>query len=165
MKLSEFYTLEECIKADPRYNNMPTEKQIEVIREWCIHIADPSRRFIGGPLGAWSVFRNELYNSSIPGADPHSEHMIKTNDSCAGDLDTDIHKVGNNTDLFWFIYKNCPFNILIWEFTDENTGHPKWVHASHSITRNKKLALRKSIVGGVTITSIYDGQKWVILKK
>jgi hypothetical protein len=165
MRLSKYWTLEECTRSDKRYgDNTPTEAQVIVIKSWCENIGDPCREFVGGPLGAHSVFRSKKYNSALPGSDPNSEHMIATNDSCAGDIDTDIYGIGDNESLFWFIYNNLDFNILIWEF-DNQEGKPEWIHVSRSVTHNKKLVLRKvRLTSGEVLTKYYNGKEWLNLK-
>lgn len=133
--LSKYFSLEEATLAPLKFagQNVPTAEHLENLTALCAEILDPCREWLGGPLRTTSMYRCPAYNTSIAG-DPNSQHMIGQ----AADI-----KTAKNAELFHYIRKNLPFDIMIWELG--TVTEPAWVHVSYRLPRygiNRRFAKR-----------------------
>jgi hypothetical protein len=121
VKLTEHFTREEITRSQVATRqsiaNDPNDRQWVILKEGALHILEPSRVLMGGPLQVSSGFRCTALNSMIGGA-RKSDHMVEGR-NCAFDL---VHQdLGR---LFRMVYVELPWSKLIWEYG-------AWVHISY----------------------------------
>ena len=148
-KLSENFTLEEMIvsptAARMGIDNTPTPIVITNLRNLVKTILQPAREFLGIAIFVTSGFRCKMLNIAIGGSRT-SQHMKGE----AADL-----QCADNAALFRFIYENCKFDQLIWEFGDDD--QPLWVHVSRCFAGNRQQVLRARTVSGKTVYEKFNG--------
>ena len=132
MNLSAHFTLAEFTASEVAArrgldNRMPDELIPDAIA-LCENVLEPARAALG-PIRVNSGYRSKKVNSAVGGA-WGSQHTL-------GQA-ADIITLGINVrmfDLFEYIYKNLPFDQLIWEFSGS------WVHVSFApVLRHTVLA-------------------------
>ena len=115
-------------------DNTPDGNILSNMKLLADNIFEPLREYVGGPIKVNSMYRSEALNKAIGGSSK-SQHC----DGKAFDLD-DIYGHKTNAGMFNYIKDNLSFDLMIWEFGDDN--NPDWVHVSYvseSINRNKIL--------------------------
>lgn len=163
MQLSEFISIKEATFSKTAVlfgiDNNPSEHQFTIMRHLAINLFDPLRAGLGNrPINISSFYRSPELNEKIGGA-KNSDHMI-LGDTCAIDLDNDIYPrnyAASNAEIFWYVYKNLPYNKLIWEFGDNR--NPSWVHISFSLNDRKnqeKKALHAYRFNGRTKYELFN---------
>jgi len=143
--LSKNFNLDEFIISQTAerfgYDNTPTEQFISNLRELCINVLQPLHEIIKVPVIISSGYRCYLVNTAIGGGN-NSQHM----EGKAADVLTPNKHL---YDTFNVIYKNLPFDQLIFEFE-------KWIHVSYNGTENRKQAMiSKRVSGKVVYELVY----------
>jgi len=139
MTISNNISYNEFVKSNTAQRlgieNKPGAYEVKCARDLAIHVFEPLRRYVGGPIRINSFFRCEELNKAIGGS-KKSQHVYGQ----AIDID-DTHGFKTNAEMFHFIKDNLDFDQLIWEFgTDEN---PDWVHVSYvGPGKNRKNILK-----------------------
>lgn len=132
MNLSQHFTLSEFCASEVAArrgldNSLPPELLPNALA-LCENILEPARAALG-PIRINSGFRSKKVNTQVSGA-KNSQHQL-------GQA-ADIIPLGLNVkmfDLFEYIYKNLPFDQLIWEFSGA------WIHVSYApVLRHTVLA-------------------------
>lgn len=122
MNLSKHFTLTEfCaseVAARKGLDNTMSPLLVDNAVELCENVLEPARRALG-PIRINSGYRSKKVNSAVGGA-WNSQHQYGR----AADIIPLAQNVGI-FDLFDYIYKNLPFDQLIWEFG-------AWVHVSYT---------------------------------
>lgn len=80
--------------------------------------------------------QGEIYIVRTKGGYPNSQHYYNK----AGDSDDCCGATLSNRFVFYFIYYNCPFDQLIWEFGNDN--QPAHVHFSYDHGKNRYEVLK-----------------------
>ena len=137
MQLSRHFTLEEfCASEVAARRNLDNTIPPELIPNavaLCEHVLEPTR-FALGPIRINSGYRSKKVNSAVGGA-WGSQHTL-------GQA-ADIIPLGINVplfDLFDYIYKNLPFDQLIWEFGS-------WVHVSYNSSPRRVVLVASAVPG------------------
>lgn len=123
MNLSKNFTLGEFCASEVAArlgldNSIPPELIPNAVA-LCENVLEPARAVLG-PIRVNSGYRSKKVNSAVGGA-WGSQHQF-------GQA-SDIIPLAQNVrmfDLFEYIYKNLPFDQLIWEFSGA------WVHVSYT---------------------------------
>ena len=118
------------------YNNNPNEQVISNLRELCVHVLQPLREIIRIPILISSGYRCPSANAVI-GGKYNSQHL----EGKAADFLTPSCQLSAT---FNAIYKNLPFDQLIFEFG-------KWIHVSYNGDKNRKQAMSSKRVLGKTV--------------
>lgn len=136
MQLTQNFTLEEMISSSTgnRLNiqNVPSQKEIEKIRELCEKILQPVRTKYGKPIRVTSGFRSPAINNAVKGSST-SQHLKGE----AADIVCE-----NNRNLWNLI---CGMiqggEIIVGQLIDEK--NLKWIHISlpSETQRNRILHL------------------------
>ena len=132
MNLTEHFSLAEfCASEVAARNSLDNTIPAELIPNavaLCENVLEPARAVLG-PIRVNSGYRSKQVNSAVGGA-WNSQHQF-------GQA-ADIIPLATNVrmfDLFEYIYKNLPFDQLIWEFSGA------WVHVSYApVLRHTVLA-------------------------
>jgi hypothetical protein len=140
--LTEHISLKEATHSytAQRYgiDNTPPLRCIEKMRRVAQVIFEPLRRAMGVPIAINSFYRSPRLNRLLGGA-RNSQHT-----RCeAIDIDDTLSvKYGiTNRDFFCWLYRNTPFDQLIWEYGTDRA--PAWVHVSYKPSgRNRRQVLR-----------------------
>ena len=147
IEISKYVSYAEATQTSTKITNVPNAKQLEAIRYLCVNVFDKVREHFGVPIKINSVFRSQLVNNAIGGADT-SQHLA--NNGSAIDIDDTLGKC-TNKQIFNYIKDNLNFDQLIWEGgTDDN---PAWVHVSLKKSKNRKEVLRMRKLNGKSIYS------------
>lgn len=102
--------------------NTPTPEHWERLKALATNVLEPCR-VACGPLRITSGYRSPALNTAIGGA-PMSQH-------CFGEA-VDIIPVADRLEkVFVWLYKNAPFDQLIWEFSE-------WIHVSHKLSGSQR---------------------------
>ena len=129
LKLSKNLSLNEFIKSQTAIrlgiDNTPTEEHLDSAVLLAKEIFQPIRDHFGKPIYVSSGYRCEQLNKAIGGS-KQSQHSTGE----AIDIDMDNRNSASNSDVFYYIKDNLPFDQLIWEFGDNKC--PDWVHVSYS---------------------------------
>lgn len=126
-RISEHISFHEGVRSNTatrlNLDNTPDAYALSNMSALAIHIFEPLRRWVGGPIKINSFYRCEDLNTAIGGS-TRSQH-------CQGramDLDDTFgHK--SNAEMFEYIKDYLNFDQLIWEFGDNK--NPDWVHVSY----------------------------------
>ena len=137
MNLSAHFTLAEFTASEVAArrgldNRMPDELIPDAIA-LCENVLEPARAALG-PIRVNSGYRSKKVNSAVGGA-WGSQHTL-------GQA-ADIITLGINVrmfDLFEYIYKNLPFDQLIWEFGS-------WVHVSYNSSPRRIVLVASAVPG------------------
>jgi hypothetical protein len=144
-------------------DNTPTASELETIKTTAKVIYDSICDHFSVKIPITTFFRNEQLNNGVGGTESSWHRLAK-----AIDLDMDGSGVDHpsNSDVYFYIAQNLPFDQLLWEEGDGN--NPGWVHVAYTsvgknrgrytIFHNKKytqdvytledfLTLKKSIYG------------------
>lgn len=136
--LSKNLSLSEVVKSPTAkrlgIDNMPGDMQLANLKRLAENIFQPLRDHFGVAIGISSGYRSPLLNGRIGGA-KRSQHVKGE----AIDIDADIYGGITNTDIFFYVKDNLPYDTIIAEF--EDNGHPSWVHVSHRESNNRGKAL------------------------
>jgi len=143
--LSKYFILDEFIISQTaerfNYDNTPSEKIISNLGELCVNVLQPLREIIKVPVIISSGYRSYLVNSAI-GGENNSQHIKGK----AADVLTPNQHL---SETFNAIYKNLPFDQLIYEFE-------RWIHVSCNGTKNRKQAMiSKRDLGKVVYEVVY----------
>lgn len=95
--------------------NVPAPEHWERLKSLAIAILEPMREALG-PIRITSGYRSPVLNTAIGGAGM-SQH-------CFGEAVDIVPLKATLQEGFIWLYKNSPFDQLIWEFGE-------WVHVSH----------------------------------
>ncbi len=133
-------------------DNTPNEKQLANIKDLLLFIFEPLRNWANTALYVSSLFRSEVLNNIIGGANS-TQHLC--NKGAAMDIDADVYGGITNNELFFYIKDNLVFDQLILEDVNEN-GDGAWVHVSYNKDHNRKDAiLMKRIKQGDKLITTY----------
>jgi zinc D-Ala-D-Ala carboxypeptidase len=140
-KISDFFSYGEATHSETamrnHIDNTPDQDSLDNLVYTAKMLADPCRKFVGGPLYGM-FFRSPALNAIVKGADPTSLHMVGQ----AVDLDCKQYGHGDNKELFDFIRTKLDFDKVIWEHGDEK--EPSWIHVQIKKNGpNRKLVLRR----------------------
>ena len=147
-RISDHVSYFEAIKSNTatRLNieNTPDSYILSNMSALAIHIFEPLRRWVGGPIKINSFYRSKDLNKAIGGSS-RSQH-------CTGramDIDDTFgHK--SNAEMFDHIKNEINFDQIIWEFG--NDKNPDWIHVSFvSKDENRGRALRAVKENGKTV--------------
>lgn len=133
-RISEHVSYREGVKSNTatRLNivNIPDSYALSNMSAISIHLFEPLRRWVGGPIKINSFYRSEELNQAIGGSS-RSQH-------CQGramDIDDTFgHKT--NAEMFNYIKDHLNFDQIIWEFGDDK--NPDWVHISFISTAENR---------------------------
>jgi hypothetical protein len=159
MKVSKYLSYREVIKSWTAIrrgiDNTPSEQQLKNVIEWARCIFDPTRSFLGAPLGCNIVFRSKKLNAAVNGADS-SQHCAEN--GAAGDIDADILGNASNEIVFNFIRTHLDFDQLIAEGLQD--GRIQWVHCSYvSIEKNRNQILLMYVEDDTTHYEYYSPER------
>jgi len=150
-RISEHISYKEGIKSNTAtrldIDNSPSEYHLGNMSGIAIHIFEPLRKWVGGPIKINSFYRSVELNKAIGGS-AKSQHC----EGRAIDIDDTFgHKT--NAEMFEYIRSNLNFDQMIWEFgTNDN---PDWVHVSFvSNEQNRNRCLKAKKVNGKTKYSV-----------
>ena len=137
MQLSQHFTLSEFCASEVAArrgldNTIPPELIPNAVA-LCENVLEPARLALG-PIRINSGYRSKKVNSAVGGA-WGSQHQF-------GQA-TDIIPLGINVplfDLFDYIYKNLPFDQLIWEYGS-------WVHVSFAPVLRHTVLVASAVPG------------------
>lgn len=140
------------VAASVGVDNTPNEKQLANIKELLLFVFEPLRVWANTALYISSLFRSEVLNNIIGGANS-SQHLC--NKGAAMDIDADVYGGITNNELFFYIKDNLLFDQLILEDIDES-GNGAWVHVSYRADSNRKdVLLMKRIKKGNKLITTY----------
>ena len=137
MNLSQHFTLAEFCASEVAArrgldNTIPPEFIPNAVA-LCENVLEPARAALG-PILITSGFRAKKVNSQVGGA-VRSQHILAQA--------ADIIPLGINVplfDLFDYIYKNLPFDQLIWEYGS-------WVHVSFAPVLRHTVLVASAVPG------------------
>tara|TARA_R100001480_G_scaffold86034_1_gene93783 strand:- start:530 stop:994 length:465 start_codon:yes stop_codon:yes gene_type:complete len=137
-RISEHVSYREGVKSNTatrlNIDNTPDSYALSNMTAISIHLFEPLRRWVGGPIKINSFYRSEDLNKAIGGSS-RSQH-------CQGraiDID-DTFGYKTNAEMFYFLKATLNFDQIIWEFGDDK--NPDWVHMSFiSFNENRGRAL------------------------
>jgi|TARA_R100001460_G_scaffold80780_4_gene121743 hypothetical protein len=137
-RISEHVSYREGVKSNTatrlNIDNTPDSYALSNMTAISIHLFEPLRRWVGGPIKINSFYRSEDLNKAIGGSS-RSQH-------CQGraiDID-DTFGYKTNAEMFYFLKGTLNFDQIIWEFGDDK--NPDWVHMSFiSFNENRGRAL------------------------
>jgi len=129
MRLSEHFTLDEFVDSptakEKGIANVPNAVQIDAMKNLCLNVLEPVRKYFGKPVRIKSGFRSPALNKAIGGAST-SQHM-------KGEAaDIEIAGVRNDA-IFNFIITHLNFDQCIAEKLSMSEGSKGWVHVSYSV--------------------------------
>lgn len=157
MRLSKNLSLSEVVKSNTAkrlgIDNTPGELHIENLKRVAKNIFQPLRDHFGVAIGISSGYRHPLLNSRIGGA-KRSQHTKGE----ALDIDADMYGGITNTDIFFYVMENLPYDTIIAEYCEN--GHPAWVHVSYREGKNRGKALIAIREGGRTKYIKYSPENW-----
>jgi len=135
--LSEYFSLSEMTKSQTAdrlgLENIPSDSQIDDLRNLCINILDPVRENYGIPFSPSSGYRSPELNAAI-GSSSTSQH-------CAGQA-ADIEVPGvSNIRLAWWIRVHLDFDQLILEYYKRGESASGWIHVSLNSGSNRHQVL------------------------
>lgn len=152
-RISKHVSYHEGVKSNTatrlNISNTPNSYALSNMSAISIHLFEPLRRWVGGPIKINSFYRSEALNTAIGGS-KRSQHC----EGRAMDLDDTFgHKT--NAEMFNFIKNELNFDQMIWEFgSDKN---PDWVHVSYiSKDENRGRILRAYKKDGRTQYKIHE---------
>ena len=128
MNLSKNFTLEELTHTSTNISNIPSNKEINNLKELCENILQPLRDKIGESIHINSGFRSKEVNKAVGGVST-SGHLLGT---CA---DITRGSKESNKEMFEWIKNNCKFRQLI------NEKDFTWVHVEYREGDNKMQIL------------------------
>ncbi len=118
-------------------DNTPDDYHLSNMENLALHLFEPLREWVGGPIKITSFYRSEKLNKAIGGSS-RSQH-------CQGraiDLDDTFgHKT--NAEMFNYIKENLSFDKMIWEFGDDD--NPAWVHVSYDSPDSNRGNIYKAV--------------------
>jgi zinc D-Ala-D-Ala carboxypeptidase len=124
-------------------DNTPNGNVIGNMRLLAHWIFEPLRKWVGGAIKINSFYRSRALNEAIGGS-TMSLHMRGQ----AIDID-DVYGHKTNKEMFYYIKENLDFDLMIWEFGDDE--NPSWIHVSYvGADRNRKKILRAVRENGKT---------------
>ena len=114
--------------------NKPNDQQLMAMTNLAVNVFEPLRIGLGNkPIGITSFFRSKQLNGKVGGS-LTSQHSLGE----AIDLDADLYNNGiTNSDIFFYIKNNLPFDQLIAEFPIK--GKPAWIHVSYRTNNRKQI--------------------------
>ena len=127
--------------------NVPSQSQIDAMRNLCVAVLQPLRRALGQPIVITSGFRSHAFNRAVNGA-VDSQHM-------RGEAADIICPAMSVDSLFKSVLtERIPFDQLI----HEGGSQSAWVHISFGIQnpRHQILAATFPAAGGVIYRSLSD---------
>lgn len=135
--LSPSFRLSEFVKSQTAINNgfdnTPTPKAVENLRELCVKILQPVRNHFALPVRINSGYRSANVNR-IMGGSPTSQHMLGE----AADIEIEgVH----NAELWNFITKLPEYDQVIAEYLEATDPNAGWVHVSYRKGKNRKEAI------------------------
>ena len=141
--ISKHISYEESIKSNTAsrlgIDNTPDDFELHHMSDVALHLFEPLREWVGGPIKVNSFFRCESLNTSIGGSKT-SQHM---KGQAIDKDDTFGHKT--NGEMYHYIKDNLDFDQMVWEFGTED--NPNWLHiswVSHRPNRKKlTVALKR----------------------
>tara|TARA_B100000214_G_scaffold257319_1_gene189717 strand:+ start:18773 stop:19237 length:465 start_codon:yes stop_codon:yes gene_type:complete len=152
-RISEHVSYREGVKSNTairlNIDNTPDSYALSNMSALSIHLFEPLRRWVGGPIKINSFYRSEELNKAIGGSS-RSQHC----EGRAIDIDDTFgHK--SNAEMFNYLKENLNFDQIIWEFGDDY--NPDWVHMSFvSFNENRGRALKAYRVKGKTKYKNYE---------
>ncbi len=152
-RISEHVSYREGVKSNTairlNIDNTPDSYALSNMSALSIHLFEPLRRWVGGPIKINSFYRSEELNKAIGGSS-RSQHC----EGRAIDIDDTFgHKT--NAEMFNYLKENLNFDQIIWEFGDDY--NPDWVHMSFvSSNENRGRALKAYRVKGKTKYKNYE---------
>lgn len=130
--LSEHFSLTEMIRSTTAtargISNVPDARQILALKNLCINVLEPLRKFAGRPILIGSGYRCWALNKAVGGA-ATSQHM--KGEAADIYLNGDYQK---GKEWFGYIRKNLKFDQLIWEHNARGTY---WIHVSFREGNNR----------------------------
>ena len=130
MKLSENFTLEELTATNSKFDNDPSQNELDALKLLVSKVLQPLRNLYGKPIKVNSGFRSVDVNKAVGGVN-NSQHL-------KGEA-ADITSGADNKLLFNLIRNNLTFDQLIWE--KGNALNPQWIHVSFKKYGNRKQIL------------------------
>lgn len=140
-KISKHISYKEAVRSTTaiRYGikNVPNEKALERMKLVAMHTFEPPRVHFGVRCNINSFFRSPVLNKKVGSTSPN--HVW--GESIDADRDKYLNETWNGmkvTNKMWFeyIYWNCEFRELIWEYGNEED--PEWIHTTYREGGNTK---------------------------
>lgn len=129
-------------------DNRPTQDVTTALVALVDNVLDPLRQAYGKPIIVTSGYRCTKLNKAVGGAS-FSQHVKGE----AADIRSVSDDPKENKVIFDLIRRlNLPFDQLIWEYGERNTG-PDWVHVSFSRFKKRGQVLSAVKKNGKTIYS------------
>lgn len=131
------FTYDELVRSDTALrhglNNTPHDEDIwENLVRLAVKVLQPARNFFGEPIVVTSGYRGPAVNKYVRGA-LYSHHIY----GHAADIRFQRRSKRKDSELFEWIYRNCPFTELIAE------GIPTgWVHVALAPGRESEMAVK-----------------------
>ena len=127
--ISEHISYKEATKSITALNkgidNTPGVVELKRMKYVANEVFERIRAKHGAPIGVASFYRSPTLNKAVGGS-PASYHCL----GAAIDIDADIFGGLTNRDLIKFIYENCKWSELIYEYPDKNWKDCEWVHVA-----------------------------------
>lgn len=150
MQLSDNFTLAEFVKSATAARlgiaNVPTARDIEKMKAWCLHIGEPVRAHFGRPVRITSGFRSPALSIAV-GSSSRSQH-------CRGEA-ADFEVFGEpNYNVAAWIRDNLRFDQLILENYVRGDPNSGWIHCSYRADRARqdvKTFMRRRYVPGLVV--------------
>jgi len=159
-EISKYVSYNEVVRSATAYrkniDNTPNKWQLNRIIKLANNVFDPLREWCGGRVKINSIFRSELLNYVIGGAES-SQHMA--NKGAAMDID-DVYHNKTNLEMFHYIKDNLPFDQLIAEYPEN--GAPRWIHVSYNEGKNRGKIMIATKVQGRTKYILYQGNEHLL---
>lgn len=135
--LSKYFSLSEMTKSQTAarlgIENIPSDSQIDDLKNLCINILDPVREHYGVPFSPSSGYRSPELNQAI-GSTSTSQH-------CLGQA-ADIEVPGvSNIRLAWWVRVHLDFDQLILEYYESGEPSSGWIHVSLNGGSNRHKVL------------------------
>lgn len=145
MRLSQNFTLAECVKSDTAerlgLDNTPDAETIERMKAVCTNILEAARHTYGRPVMVRSFYRSPDVNAAV-GSKPNSQHV-------SGEaVDFEIPGVPNDELARW-VRDRLTFDQCILEFYKPGVPDSGWVHVSYKDGPCRKECLTVSAGGTV----------------
>lgn len=148
MKISKHISYKEATRSATAarlgIDNTPGQYELQNMQLLADKVFEPLREHFGVPIFVSSFYRSDELNKAVHGSS-RSQHR----EGRAMDLDDVLGGV-TNAQIFRYIKDKLDYDVLIWEFGDDN--NPDWVHVSYvGEDQNRKHILRATRRKGKTI--------------
>lgn len=136
-RLSVNFTLEEFTASDTAehygISNHPDQQVTNNLADLCTFVLQPLRDYLGVPVTVTSGYRSPDLNTKLRGSST-SQHLTGQ----AADI---VVPTWSNKEVADYIRNNLPFDQLIYEYPDDDTGEIDWIHVSFAGADNRYEAL------------------------